>query len=172
MSKRFGRNQKRAMRAALVEAGIAAEKAQAECTAVNNYIRPMRQALDNVARVLGKHFVGLPPVERHVQAIQNRYRINQVRDIHDLSTFISNSEMAHMVNTAMHYLELEVGSMRSVVDGLRGMVHMRFRVGDREVAYGLSMSAIESLNTRDWEQELIQMVASEMAHYITSGRKS
>ena len=157
MSKRFGRNQKRAMRADLSNARASLERKEKELAATRQSVRPMRDALDDVARVLGKHFIGLPTVEHYVNELQDRYRMPRATPA-DFLPLSDNHDMAMLVSIAMDYLE--VGRMRSVVDELRGQIHVRFRLPDGELSYGISMSAMKSMRPVDWQRELAPIALS------------
>jgi hypothetical protein len=170
MSKRFGRNQKRALKAELMKAQQDNAAMEKRMRIAINSTAPMRDALDHVARTLGKHFIGLPPIENHVRTLERRYGMPRAALVDDLKYMAGNNEMAAMLSIAMDYLE--VVSMGHVIDELRQEMHLRLRLPDGQVAYAVSLQGMQKMRTEDWAREISHIVAGQMAQYIIQGKKA
>ena len=156
MSRRFGRNQKRAMREALASQGKDLEFMRRQRDGAIANQRPMREALDRVACVLGPHFFGLPVVSQIVGRIEQEYRIPHVQALN----FIQPNELAALVEHSI--TTLQAVKTRGVVDKLRGTTHLRLRTNAGDVAYAISDSAMECASIDDLVPEVAYMLASEL----------
>jgi hypothetical protein len=158
MSKRFGRNQKRKMRATILEQATELRGADRRIKAMAAAQQPMRDALDSVARVLGKHFIALPAAECMVEKLPTHYRVMAAST--PTTTPYSNNDMAMMVSCSIY--ELEVARMDSDIDLLRRQVHLRLRMPSGELGYALSAEAMYQMRTQDWQSQLSAMIAFEL----------
>ena len=161
MSRRFGRNQKRAMREALATQRdqLAFMQRQRDGAIANQ--RPLREALDRVARVLGPSFFGLPAVSHVVGRIEREYRIPQVQALQ----FLQPDELAGFVQHSVAVLNSV--EMRGTVDKLRNTMHVRLRSQAGDVAYGISDAALECASIDDLVPEIAFMLASELRRCVS-----
>lgn len=177
MSKRCGRNQKRAARETisalqestanlnqglLMQQGIGAH--------MRNKIETMQSALDDVARQLGQYFYGLPPVKLRIEEHRDRFRLPAPIPASEL--FCRDSEqISHLVSQAAYELEfLKAGVER---DRFTGSVHVQLETPSGKRFYGLSMQAWESMrkDEKRLRQQLVPMIADEMAKFIARGER-
>jgi hypothetical protein len=161
MSKRFGRNQRRAMREAMDSQSeqLAFMQRQRDGAIANQ--RQMREALNRVARVLGPHFFGLPAVRQVVGRIEREYRIPQAQVLN----FLQPNDMAGLVEHSVTVLQSM--EMRGTVDKLRGAVHMRLYSQAGDVAYGISDSALACATIDDLTPEIAHILAAELRRLVT-----
>lgn len=157
MSKRFGRNQKRAMREALESKTFSLEDMRKQRDNVIANQRPMREALDRVARVLGPHFFGLPAVQRVVSNIARSYRVDMGQAI----SFATPSDLASMVQTSVSHLDTV--QCRAKVDELRGQAHIRLSTPTGDMAYAISEEALMAANVDDWREAFTPLVVDAFA---------
>jgi len=164
MSRRFGRNQKRAMRAQ-----IRANEKIVECK--TQAIKEMRRDLDEAnaviertAQVLGDHFVTLPVKPVEVRDLLEQFRVP-----------IFQPNRSYAINAAvMRALEvIDIDTYRASlrVDELRGTVHMRYQSISGDVGYGLSEHAWRKLSEAHLVDLVTNEIAPEMAKYLVSERK-
>lgn len=160
MSKRFGRNQKRAMREALDNQAqqLAFMQRQRDGAIANQ--RPLRDALNRVARVLGPHFFGLPAVSQVVSRIEREYRIPRVQAI----KLVPADDMAALVDYAI--TTLECTKIGSNMDHFRGMMHLRLQTSAGDLSYGISDSALQCASIEDLTPEIAHMLAAELRRCV------
>lgn len=169
MSKRFGRNQKRAFRAQIDQYAKSLEMDRALLSRQRSQIDSLNSALRDVARELGEHFYGLPVVRRSVEQINHNYRIPAQIPGKALE-FLQGDELCYLVSSAAHHLSFMTSQIER--DQITGSVHILLETPDGRQAYGLSMTAWESMK-RDAERmrhQILPMIASDMARFIARGK--
>lgn len=169
MSKRFGRNQKRAMRAIIAEQSTELRDVTKRLDSTIATQRPMRETLDEVARVLGRHFMALPPVQRYVDRIPERYRmpiVEQVPAFIELANQIPTLSMASYVDMAVHSVQADSLAM----ERLKGSMHVLLRTDRGDVGYAISEQAMNSMNPDRLSRLYVPMIAEAFAQQLTCGR--
>lgn len=168
MSKRFGRNQKRAMR----------NKIQNQCKLLEHHIgfidslnvdlRHANEIINRTADILGEHFASLPVKTKEVKEIQDRYRYS-VRI--PSPSYVSHGEMAirSFVDSTLSYIETHEANM--FVDELRHTIHMRYQSLSGCAAYGLSEKAWRSLSEDQLVNLIKEQIAPEMASHLVRQKK-
>lgn len=164
MSKRFGRNQKRALRAQIREKEQVIEfKDQAN----RELLRRLNEAntvIERTSQVLGDHFVTLPVKTREVEEILEQFKVS-----------IFQPGRSYAINSAvMRALEvIDIDTYRASlrVDELRGTVHMRYQSISGDVGYGLSEQAWRKLSEAHLIDLVTNQIAPEMAKHIVRERK-
>ena len=141
MSKRFGRNQKRAMRAKMIELERAVELLKLEAEMVRSQLRNANAIIKRTAQVLGDHFVTLPLKTQELTGIPNRFKVS-IFEPH-LHRY---AEINEAVLDALEYINMDTHQTFVRIDELRGMVHMRCRSIGGDVAYALSDQAYRKLS--------------------------
>lgn len=173
MSKRFGRNQKRKMVDALtlLQGEVyrfegAYKMADGLSKRQGELLRLQHESLELVARVLGKHFYGLPAIQHRVDQHQRNYRLPKQIPLEDFMRTTSHEEFSDMVSMAVH--QLEAISVRADLDALKDNVHIKMETPDGRVSYAVSGSAWHQLkrDKKRMEREFYQMIAHEMACFI------
>lgn len=164
MSRRFGRNQKRAMRAQ-----IRANEKIIECKTQS--IKEMRRDLDEAnaviertSQVLGDHFVTLPVKTVEVKDLLERFQV---------SIFQPNRSYAinAAVMRALEVIDIDVYRASLRVDELRGSIHMRYQSISGDVGYGLSEDAWRKLSEAHLIDMVTKQIAPEMAKFLVRERK-
>ena len=151
MSKRFGRQQKRRLKAqvAYLEGELATVRTLGETN---------RQIVADVAQTLGQHFVCLPPSSMRVTANADVvYMHKQIRDLGEALT--TPPFHAAFVPHALHVIKADVID----VDPIREAVHIRVDYPDGRAGYALSRMALEAIPKR----VLFEHIAKNIAHQIT-----
>lgn len=167
MSKRYGRNQKRAAAAKLADLQHALD--------MNNGLHShMRRRLDNyeatiktVVRVLGPHFYGLPVVKREVDTIRHNYqmpKIDQEQAFSMMGADIQLSLVRHSINT------LDVMTCSTKFDKLKESVHIVLQTPDGKIGYAISESALNQAQYDDVLPHIIQMIAKEMTELFVRNK--
>lgn len=147
MSKRFGRNQKRAMRELLANAESKASSLEEGISQANILSRHLRQKLDHaqdvireVAYVLGDTFIALPVRTSSVQMLMDRYRVPAIRDMPSLrEAMYSHGAAEQCVSMMVH--ELQGNQLKTTRDHLRGMIHVAYLTPKGDRHYAISESA-------------------------------
>jgi len=142
MSRRFGRNQKRAMRSALVEFGKQLEYTQNTVNSLRQQMYSNEQALRLVASILGDDFVGLEPRTIKVDSLDRPYYPFQPRSSMDkFNAFADPGDLADAV--ACSVLEIEPNRAKVVYYEEQIRFHLMTPAG--EAAYGMSRQAWERM---------------------------
>lgn len=164
MSRRFGRNQKRAMRATILEQATELRSADKRISELKNAQRTMRDALEEVARVISPYFIGLPATARQVDMITHNYRVPARAAIQNYLPTVSNGEMASLISCAVY--ELENHRVDGVLDKLRNQVHFYLRSGRGECAYSISPDDIYQLGWKRLAEIYTPMIAEAFARLV------
>lgn len=170
MSKRFGRNQKRAMREKIKEAEYFNQLCSELMKSVRTERDDLREVVDRTKCVLGEHFISLPLKTLEVKDILDRFQVTPFQP-HKFFTPNQSREMQAMVLESLHYLEMETHQSSLRVDELRGTIHMRYRSISGEVAYSISEHAWHKLSEAHLVDLLKQQIAPEMAQHLIRERK-
>lgn len=147
MSKRFGRNQKRALTAEIARLEQAATMANGLVAHQRSTIDRQDESLRRVAGLLGPYFIGLPAKTARASAIPRKW---QIPSIDTLATAATVGEQIQTLR--VHSLELI--EARSFVDKLSDRVHIKVETPLGAVAYGFTESCFDG------------MPPSEAAHYL------
>jgi hypothetical protein len=170
MSKRFGRNQRRALREEVNKYVTAHEIDRALLGRQRQQIETLTAAMRTVAGELGERFFGLPPVRRAVDRVFDIYRLPKPIATETLM-FIDGDELCSLVEHAVYNLSMVTASVER--DRITGRVHIMLDTPDGKRFYAVSASAWESLR-RDknrMAQQFLPMVAAEMANFIARGER-
>lgn len=177
MSKRYGRNQKRAARETI--ASLQASTAQLNegllmqqgiGAHMRSKIETMQSALDDVARGLGQYFYGLPPVKLRIEEHQDRFRMPKPIPASELM-FRDTDQISSLVSSAVYDLQLIKSEVAR--DKITGAVHVQLETPSGRKFYALSGSAWESIRNDEkrLRQQLVPMIADEMAKFIARGER-
>lgn len=170
MSKRFGRNQRRALQAEVNKYVTAHEMDRALLGRQRQKIETLTAAMRTVAGELGEHFFGLPPVQHAVDRIFDTYRLPKQVPAEALM-FIEGAELCALVEHAVYNLSMVASSVER--DRITGSVHIMLEAPDGKRFYAVSASAWESLrrDKRRMAQQFLPMIADEMASFIARGER-
>lgn len=172
MSKRYGRNQKRAARQAIAELQKSSQMLndallmqQGISEHQRRKIETMRESLDDVARELGPYFYGLAPVKRLIDEHQDRFRLPAPIPF-DALRFVDNDEISRLVSHAVYELSFLKASIER--DRITGSVHVDLETPSGKRCYALSASAWESMRKDEKRlfRQLAPMIADELAKFI------
>lgn len=171
MSRRFGRNQKRALRTELTIAQGNADKFQYAYELAdginkhqNHLVREQTDALQRIARVLGPNFYGLAPIKRRLDHLGNSFQLPKMRDPIE---FLDNRELPEMVAYAVEQLQAVQAKVRR--DQITGAVHILLETPDGRRTYAVSASAWAQMkrDRRYMAEVLVKEIGQAMAEYIT-----
>lgn len=157
MSKRFGRNQKRAMRLQIQSQAELIERNKNALGSIKTDLNQANEIINLTAEILGEHFISLPVKTKEVEEIQGRYRYSvRMPPI----SYVSHGEMAirSFVDNMLSYIETHEANI--FVDELRHTIHMRYQSLSGRAAYGLSEKAWRSLS----EDQLVVLIKEQIAH--------
>lgn len=175
MSKRFGRNQKRAMRQDIYnlqeKLGVkneALNMCQGLAAHMRTEIREQQEALDRVARVLGKHFFGLPAVKDRMSYLPEPYRMAAEASITRAFGAREVPELVTYATEQLQYLRSE-----TLRNPITGAVHIELETPDGRRTYALSYQAWQEMKkdkdymariiAREVSQSLAEFIARETA---------
>lgn len=175
MSRRFGRNQKRAMRAQIA----AVEKQNADLQYRNNEckvlmqlkdqrISILRETVDLTAQVLGEYFISLPIKTQEVMEIVDLLRLPapETRGSYDEP---STQRRWQAVQQAVLHLELHRTDAH--LDELQQCVHLRVHSVSGQVGFGLSDQAWLHTPVEVLQQLIIKEIAPAIAQKLIEIRK-
>lgn len=163
MSRRFGRNQKRAMRAKIAELEHQNGLKERKTEDLRNDLRLANTVIERTAQVLGDHFATLPVQTREVKEMQNSFQV---------SIFQPNRSypIQGAVMHALSAMEIDVYQASLHVDELRNMIHLRYASESGQVGYGLSQQAWLRLREGQLQEMIEKQIAPEMARLLARGR--
>ena len=163
MSTRFGRNQKRRMREALL-AGEELRKAGLRTIShMRSLLEDRRLFLEYVLDIVGEESILNPePLDNRVQ----KYNVPKIvfRNFPRFSP--DEGTVACVQNVILNVLETRV-----VLDRLKGAIHVRTRLGNGDVAYALSDQAIALMPTRQLAARLQQEISYQLANKLAKELK-
>lgn len=160
MSKRFGRNQKRALRAQLAECRGQLRKSQETCQALRQQMSENEQCVRDVGQILGKHFAGLPP--QFVRAM------NIHPDMYLPACGASTDDP--QVRSVRYHLMLLTKYQGARRDELSEMLHCRFITPAGDMAYGINEEAFRRMPSEVLQSRLCNEIAAEMAVAVVERR--
>lgn len=164
MGKRFGRNQKRAMREQLHLAKLVIASRDKTVCNLEADLKQANTVIERTSQVLGDHFVTLPIKTHEVEEILERFKVS-----------IFQPNRSYTINSAvMQALDLiDIDTYRASlsVDELRGTIHMRYQSISGDVAYGLSEHTWRKLSEGHLIELLKQQIAPAMAYHLIREQK-
>jgi hypothetical protein len=173
MSKRFGRNQRRRLRAELANGAIELGQVNAAWALDQQLIRWQRGAIDRqteslvcIAKMLGSHFIGLEPVSMDCgDTLPEQVRIRTRHRAIDMAGPTDLCDPMEMSLAAMEIASLKCTQVRTSIDAMRASTHIRVRTAIGEVGYAFSHGAFDRMPRKYAIQFLAQRLA---AHLFTS----
>lgn len=164
MSRRFGRNQKRAMRAKISGLEFTSELKKELINQLETDLNQANTVIERTYQVLGAHFVTLPVKTHEVKNILKYYQV---------SIFQPNRShlIQHKVMQSLDLIDIETHQSSVGVDELRGTIHMHYRSISGDVAYGLSDHAWRKLSEAQLVDLLKNQIAPDMAKLLIRERK-
>jgi len=153
MSRRFGRQQKRQMRAALQ----IAQREASEVQLLRSLHRRSSQIVERVGQVLGHNFAAVPPQELRgeIGRLMDQWRVPMRQGYMPL-------ELAHeFVPVALKVLELDILKGQLKTD-LSQNQHFRFVCGRKTIGYALNSSLAYQLPRNVWVPQIAHEMAEQM----------
>lgn len=163
MSRRFGRNQKRAMRAKIAGLESLNEQQSKKISDLQNDNRLANTVIERTAQVLGDHFATLPVQTHEVKEMQNSFQVSIFQPNRSYS-------IQGAVMHALSAMEIDVYQASLHVDELRNMIHLRYASESGQVGYGLSQQAWLRLREGQLQEMIEKQIAPEMAKLLARGR--
>lgn len=163
MSRRFGRNQKRAMRAKIAGLESLNEQQSRKISDLRDDINQADTIIERTAQVLGDHFATLPVQTRVVKEMQRSFQVSIFQPNRSYS-------IQGAVMHALSAMEIDVYQASLHVDELRSMIHLRYASESGQVGYGLSQQAWSRLRDGQIQEMLEKQIAPEMARLLARGR--
>lgn len=160
MSKRFGRQQKRKMRAEIARLQASMENQSQSIELLRRSGRSMRDALEVTAAVLGEHFVGLPAQEQCVSRLDQPYKMpDRSYGLPATLDMSSNIDLSEAVSFSVRRLDV----MRAdAITDLQGAVHVRLTTPAGDYGYAVDPMVIHRMPK--WA--LIQHFSGEFARLL------
>ena len=164
MGKRFGRNQKRAMREQIRNNEQWIETKNQTILELKRMLNESNTVIERTSQVLGDHFVTLPIKTHEVKEILERFKV---------SIFQPNRNYAinSAVMQALDLIDIDTYQASLKVDELRGTIHMRYQSISGDVGYGLSEHTWRKLSEGHLIELLRQEIAPAMAYHLIREQK-
>lgn len=166
MSRRFGRNQRRRMREALVEAQQTTSSAVAVAAQrgrrVNELVdeaRDLRTMLDEIADRVGRYAIaaGVPHnfEARWLQRGKGRFQMDVPPDMPSMCTFGNSMDMTmRFYDETMRLLEVE-----AVRDDFARQMHCRVTFDEHAIGYAISDHALRNMTAKEIERRIAPEIA-------------
>jgi len=160
MSKRFGRNQKRAMRKQIQELDLQIKRKNHEIGSIKMDLHQANKIVDMTAKVLGHAFISLPVKTTEVEEILSRFEYAGQSPFLNWPGRYGEGPARNAVFHSLCYLETYQGDIHA--DDIRNFVHMRYRSESGAVAYGISNEALNRLP----DEQLAELFRNDIAHQM------
>ena len=163
MSKRFGRNQKRRMREALLASEEMRKAGLQTISHMRSRIEDGLGFLEYVLEIVGEESILNPePFDNRVQ----KYNFPKIVFRNFPRFCPDEGTVACVQDVIANALETRV-----VLDRLKGAIHFRARLGNGDVAYALSDQAIAVMTTRQLAARLQQEISYQLANELAKELK-
>lgn len=159
MSKRFGRNQKRAMRQEISRLNVSLRSENTSNRILRRKCEEQQESLGLVERILGRHFVGLQPEERGIRNFSPDFAVPSMRSA-QTQWHESHQALTHTI------LRLTNSKFSGILDNLRDCVHFRYVTAGGEVGYSISRDTWVTLPDDVRYEIVIREVTREMASFL------
>ncbi len=167
MARRFGRNQKRAMRNKIQNQEKLLEHHIEIISSLNGDVRQANEVINLTAEVLGKHFAALPVQTMEVKEIRERYEYPKRQT--SRFCFGDSSAAMNFVQHALCYIDTYQADAK--IDELSGAMHMRYKSISGNVAYGVSEEAWRRLPEKLLVTKFVDEISLDMAVHLVRERK-
>lgn len=167
MSRRFGRNQKRAMRNQIQLQEKLLEQHIEHISSLNHDLRQANEVINLTAEVLGEHFATLPVQTAEVKEIRERYEYPKRQT--SRYSFGGMNPVISAVQYSLCYIDTYQADAK--VDELSGAVHMRYESISGDVAYGVSEEAWRRLPEEILVNKFAEQIATKMATVLVRAKK-
>lgn len=167
MARRFGRNQKRAMRNKIQAQELLLEKHIDIIAEKNTELRQANEVIKDTAIILGAHFITLPVQTAEVKEIRERYEYSTQRTPNYWNA--DNAPITAFVQHALCYIDTHQADAK--IDELSGAIHMSYKSISGQVAYGVSMEAWRRLPEKLLVTKFAERIAQDMATHLVRERK-
>lgn len=158
MGKRFGRNQKQAMREHIRLAELVIASRDKTISRLEIDLKEANIIVNRTAEVLGQHFVSLPVKTLEVEEIIGRFH-HEVFNRN--SIFLGTQSNTHVRSLALYAVEyIDTHKASAQIDELQRMIHMRYQSISGDVAYGLSQKAWLRLS----DNQKINLIKNDIAY--------
>lgn len=161
MSKRFGRNQKRRMRAEIQQLQYEKSVSDRISEANHSMIRQQAAVIIQVGDILGFHFAGLPAKEMPAEFSGDVIKFPAMRRT---TSFSSLSEQASDLQSMLDVFELIKPEIS--IDKLNRKVHVYLRNKRGDVAYGLTEEAMRGIPKRHLAEQTAKMTADYLVERL------
>lgn len=172
MSKRFGRNQKRAMQERINDAAKAVvyqkditARLGRELMSERERMTVQNEAILFTREVLGEFFATLPPMEKH---LHTGVDVLDVPVSKPVSGFVPYSECVNLIDSVVRFEKLEAirHDIQENFEDLRGMMHVRFRTGAGLMSYAFSPNSFRGMP----RQRVASIIADGLRRYMLENR--
>lgn len=175
MSKRFGRNQKRALVAQLEQkdrdkAALDRlyENSRGQLRATEARVYELNKAIELTREVLGEFFVTLPPVIKPLREGVDVLHLahSQPRDRYDRIIYGDCAEVMHMVQR-FESLEAIRSDIQPNFEDVRGMMHIRFSTAAGALSYAFSPNSFKGMK----RERVASIIADGLRRYMLDNRR-
>lgn len=165
MSRRFGRNQKRAMRTQIRNLQREVHLRNIKNLDLSRNLDAANTVVERTYQVLGEHFITLPVKTHEVEDILEHYQVSIFQPVR-------SHLIQHKVMESLDLIDIETHELSVRADELRGTVHMRYRSISGDVAYGLSDHAWRKIPEAYLVDLIKNQIAPEMAKILIREQKN
>lgn len=159
MTKRYGRNQKRAHKARIQEIRTEVQELTLRVRYENSLNDRNKQIIRDTAAVLGQHFITLPP--ETLEIVDRELLQFGIRVMEPHRLFVHRMTDEHCSDYVRKVLHLPI--MRTdVVQGLRGIQHLRVSYDNKVAGYAVSPHAVRYLDIKGIAIEMEQLIKDAM----------
>lgn len=161
MSKRFGRNQKRALRQKIQEQEQIIERKSQEIEYLNLNMNEANSIIEYTAYVLGSQFISLPVQTTEVNELLSEFKYMAHPPFG--MWYDRNPQSARStVFGVLSYMETHQAD--AWMDNFRDLIHLRYKSKTGEVGYSISGHAWKRLP----EDQLIKLIQTDIANEMAT----
>lgn len=163
MSKRFGRNQKRAMRTKIAEFKSELDFERGQSRRLRDKVAETDRSIRRIAEILGENFIGLPP---QYLEIRNPDEPTGISKRQSISVWAPDSEVERAVVHSV--INLQHSRFSGVLDKLRGDIHFRYRAPTGEVGYSISLESWQRMSSSMRYDTAVHEISRSMAEFLAA----
>ena len=160
MSRRYGRNQKRAHRQRIAELEEAYTREQHLLAYNRNQLNALRAEVEDAKRELGRYHIAFqPPVVSQPEVHDRRFRMPVYEDL--APSMEHNFHTMSLTSIVFHVLELNATRERHAAQG--DLLHINVALASGHVRYAITEQALACISNHRLIQEVSASLAQQLA---------
>lgn len=168
MSSRFGRQQKRKMRAEIEKLSEAYSMQSHLLSAIKDQRDSFENMVSTCQRILGENWIAFPPRDIHIteEQAENIKNMRQYQVAEMKAPAFTKFDPMEPIKFDELYYFLEVLDGAAWLDDIKRDIHVRFLVADRVVGYALTRRTLQEYPKEFVRDILHKQIAHQLAYLL------